>query len=116
MKRFLYLHERFKLVASSRFKPFARFPICVVFPLVQCNVVEMRKRNIMRLTDEMQDEILSITNRVYTLYVQYQDSTPMDEIPRQSTRLKHQHGEELESYKVKLENFYSDTDVKEQTF
>ena len=70
----------------------------------------------MRLTDEMQDEILSITNRVYTLYVQYQDSTPMDEIPRQSTRLKHQHEEELESYKVKLENFYSDTDVKEQTF
>ena len=27
-----------------------------------------------------------------------------------------QHGDELDSYKVKLENFYTDTDVKEQTF
>ena len=70
----------------------------------------------MRLTDEMQNEILCITHRANTLYVKFQGGTPMDDIPRQSARLKHQHGEELECYKIKLENFFSDTDVKEQTF
>ena len=70
----------------------------------------------MRLTDEMKNELLSIALRVHTLYVEFQESVPMDEYPRQAIRLKNQHGDELESYKVKLENFYSDTDVKEQTF
>ena len=70
----------------------------------------------MRLTDEMHKEILSINDRVYTLHVEFKEIYPMDDYRRQSIRLKDQHGDELESYKVKLENFYSDTDVKEQTF
>ena len=76
----------------------------------------MRKRNIMRLTDEMHNEILYITNRTNTLYDKFQGGTSMDDIPRQCTHLKHQHGDELECYKIKLENFFSDTDVKGQTF
>ena len=40
--RFLNLHVRFKLVASSRFEPFARFLVNVVFSLVQCKVVEIK--------------------------------------------------------------------------
>ena len=76
----------------------------------------MRKRNIMRLTDEMHNEILYITNRTNTLYDKFQGSTSMDDIPRQCARLKHQHGDELECYKIKLENIFSDTDVKGQTF
>ena len=75
----------------------------------------------MRLTHEMHREIFLIDQRTRNLMAEFhnmsEDSVTMyNEYLGQATRLKHHHGEELEPYKVKLENFYSDTDVKEQTF
>ena len=75
----------------------------------------------MRLTYEMHCETMSIDQRLRNLMGEFhnmrKDSLIMfNEYFCQATRLKAEHSEELESYKVKLENFYLDTDVKEQTF
>ena len=68
---------------------------------------------IMRLTDEMNWEIQRITFRIDFLTVTFLTDIPRTEISIHVASLKDQHGSELESYKVKLENFYLDTDVKE---
>ena len=100
---------------SSRFKPFPRFSAYVVSSFVECNIEVTQStpehgirdtihwREIMRLTDEMKIEINMMADRV-------------DRLDTLKSRLNFQYGSELESYKVKLENFYSETDLKEQTF
>ena len=68
----------------------------------------------MRLTDEMKNEISLIHRRVIALHEEFLVNAPVDHV--QQSRWNLQHGDDLECYKVKLENFYSETDVKEQTF
>ena len=63
----------------------------------------------------MQDEFRLICHRIGNLFIEFLVNVSADQHPYQRILLKLQYGEELESYKVKLENFYSDTDVKEQT-
>lgn len=70
----------------------------------------------MRLTDQKKIEFSLIIPRVETLNAEFFTNTPLDQHRDQISRLNFQHGDELESYQVKLENFYSETDVKEQTF
>ena len=67
-----------------------------------------------RLTDGMKNEMHTINQRTESLYDQYMDNVLGDQYFYMLYRLNAQHGDELESYKVKLENFYSDTDVKEK--
>ena len=74
------------------------------------------EREIKKLTDEMQNEFNAIAKRVDALCVQYLGNVSTDQFFYMLSRLNSQHGYELETYKVKLENFYSETDVKEQTF
>ena len=69
-----------------------------------------------RLTDGMKNEMHTINQRTESLYDQYMGNVLGDQYFYMLYRLNAQHGDELESYKVKLENFYSETDVKEQTF
>ena len=70
----------------------------------------------LRLTSEMKTEIFTIEHRIVALYEEFFLNAPLDQHLYQSYRLNSQHGDELESYKIKIENFYSETDVKEQTF
>ena len=69
-----------------------------------------------RLTDGMKNEMVIIDHRVDTFYAQLFANVPMDQHSYMLSHLNSQHGDELECYKVRLENFYSETDVKEQTF
>ena len=69
-----------------------------------------------RLTDVMKNEMYTIDQRMIIFHAQFLDNAPADQYFFMMSRLKSQHGEELESDKVRLENFYSETDVKEKTF
>ena len=68
----------------------------------------------MRLTDEMKKEMFTIDNQIETIRDLLWGNARLDRV--QQSRWIFQHGDDLECYKVKLENFYSETDVKEQTF
>ena len=68
----------------------------------------------MRLTDEMKSEMRMIAGRTDFLNDEFLADAPHFTLPIQMASLKEQHGDELESYKVKLENFYVDTDIKEK--
>ena len=67
-----------------------------------------------RLTDEMKNEMITIAHRVDAFNAQFVVNVPTEEC--MLSRLNSMHGYELENHKVRLENFYSETDVKEQTF
>ena len=69
-----------------------------------------------RLSDGMKNEIRTIDHRIIIVHAQFLDNAPVDQSSYMLCRLNSQHGYELETYKVRLENFYSETDVKEQTF
>ena len=70
---------------------------------------------IMRLTDEKKLDFQQIIQRVISLRHEYlSDNIPLREHPIRTALLKFRHGGELESYKIKLENFILDTDVKEK--
>ena len=58
----------------------------------------------------------TIDQRMIIFHAQFLDNAPADQYYYIMSRLNSQHGYELETYKVRLENFYSETDVKEQTF
>ena len=66
-----------------------------------------------RLTDGMKYEIMTIGRRFDTFDAQFCANVPMDQHSYMLSHLNSQHGDELECYKVRLENFYSETDVKE---
>ena len=66
-----------------------------------------------RLTDGMENEMVTIANRVNTFQVQFVLNVPRYQNSYALSRLNSQYGDELETYKVRLENFYSETDVKE---
>ena len=66
-----------------------------------------------RLTDGMKSEMVTFTHRVVTLKAQFVDNVPTDQHSHALSCLNSQHGDELETYKVRLENFYTETDVKE---
>ena len=69
----------------------------------------------MRLTDEMNDECRTIKNRMDELRSKFYIEARFDQhFYNRWDKLKLFHGDELQSYKVKLENFYSDTDAKEK--
>ena len=69
----------------------------------------------MRLTDEMNDECRTIKNRMSELRMKFYREPRFDKnFYNRWDQLRLFHGDELESYKVKLENFYSDTDAKEK--
>ena len=69
----------------------------------------------MRLTDENKLDFQQIKQRIISLRHQYMGyDTPLRELPSRAALLKFRHGGELESYKIKLENFILDTDVKEK--
>ena len=69
----------------------------------------------MRLTDEMNAECNVIKYRLLKLREKFYHDAPFDSnFHKRWNQLKFHHGDELESYKFKLENFYSDTDVKEK--
>ena len=70
----------------------------------------------MRLTDEMKSEVLMISCRVSFLNDKFLADAPHATYSIHLASLKEEHGGELESYKVKLENFYLETDVKEKPF
>ena len=63
----------------------------------------------LKLTDEMHLEVILMQSRIVTIGQEfgYHANKSFNSLP---TTYK----DELESYKVKLENFYSDTDLKEQ--
>ena len=69
-----------------------------------------------RLTDEMKNEIGIIAQRVDPINAQLADDVPTGQHSYMLSHLNSEYGYELEAYKVLLENFYSETDVKEQTF
>ena len=69
-----------------------------------------------RLTDGMIDEMATINHRVNTFQAQFVSNVPLDQDSYALSRLNSQHGDELQTYKIRLENLYSETDVKEQTF
>ena len=73
-----------------------------------------------RLTDGMKNEMYTIDQRIIFLCFQFIGNVPAGtsryQLDNMLSRLNSQHGYEVETYKVKLENFYSETDVKEQTF
>ena len=68
----------------------------------------------LKLTEEMQMELIWIYNRITTLTEEFDN----ERFDYQTSYLRHYNPlrtifkDELESYKVKLENFYSDTDLK----
>ena len=68
----------------------------------------------MRLTDELKSELLMISYRTSFLNDKFLADAPHATYSIHVASLKEQHGGELESYKVKLENFYLETDVKEK--
>ena len=71
------------------------------------------KRKIMRLTREKILEIQQIRERWCSLGREYVgEHIPLREDRIRRELLKLRHGGELESYKIKLENFILDTDVK----
>ena len=70
----------------------------------------------MRLTDEIKNEISLIHRRIITLDEEFFINAQRDQHHDKQSRFNFQHGDDFERYKVKLENFYSETDVKEQTF
>ena len=61
----------------------------------------------LKLTDQMWNEYLTIFHRINSC-----TANDYSELIENYSQL----GDEIESYKVKLENIYSQTDVKEQTF
>ena len=66
-----------------------------------------------RLTNGMVNEMATINHRVVTFLAQFVVNVPTDQHSHALSCLNSQHGDELETYKVRLENFYSETDVKE---
>ena len=66
-----------------------------------------------RLTDGMINEMATIAHRTNTFHAQFLVNVPTDQHSYTWSRLNSQHGDELETYKVRLEDFYSETDVKE---
>ena len=69
----------------------------------------------MRLTDEKKLIFQQIKQRVRSLNSEYfAFDLPVREAPIRKTLLKNRHGDELESYKITLENLILDTDVKEK--
>ena len=66
-----------------------------------------------RLTDGMKNEMFTISHRVDTLHGQYVGNLPRCQNSYALSCLNSQHGYELETCKVRLENLYSETDVKE---
>ena len=75
----------------------------------------------LKLTDEMQLEYRMILNRIGVLSEKY-DHAKFEDYNSYNGRpsmwnlnpLRTTFRDELESYKIKLENFYGDTDLKEQ--
>ena len=72
-----------------------------------------------KLTDEMRMEFQIICMRLAFFHQKYNVGTTYEDSLRfegQRSRIPtfHPDHDELESYKVKLENFYSDTDLKEE--
>ena len=63
----------------------------------------------LKLTDEMHLEVILMQSRIVTIGQKFGYHTNKSFNP-----LPTNYKDELESYKVKLENFYSDTDLKEQ--
>ena len=69
----------------------------------------------MRLTDEKKLDFQQIIQRVVSLNHEYLgNDIPLREHRIREAHLNFRHGGELESYKIKLENFILDTDVKEE--
>ena len=70
----------------------------------------------LKLTEEMHLELMMIHSRMKTLKQEFEPERFDYHISnlRHFNPLRTIFKEELESYKVKLENFYSDTDLKEQ--
>ena len=69
-----------------------------------------------RLTDGMKNEMYTINQKIRNFHAQFIHNARADQYSYMLSRLKSQYVDELETYKVKLENFYSETDVKEKTF
>ena len=72
----------------------------------------------MRLTDDMKLEIRTMAKRLRELHDKSFFSAPLDPriYPSANNQMKQDffRGGEAESFKVKLENFYSETDVKDE--
>ena len=69
----------------------------------------------MRLTDEKKMNFKQIKERFLSHRHEYVgEHIPLREHRTRGELLKFRHGAELESYKIKLENFILDTDVKEK--
>ena len=66
-----------------------------------------------RLTDGMRNEILTIGDRANSFHNEFVLKVPAEQRSFALSCLNSQHGDELETYKVRLENIYSETDVKE---
>ena len=113
---------------SSRLKPFTRFPAYADFSFAEFNIevtpnhttpiIFIWERNeeslFKRLTDGMENEMVIIDERVDNFYTQcFGSNIPLDQYSYTLSCLNSQHGDELETYKVRLENLYSETDVKE---
>ena len=68
----------------------------------------------MRLTDEMNMEHLMIVGRMGELRDKFYGNPRLDgNFYNRWDKLKSLHLDEIVSYKIKLENFYGDTDAKE---
>ena len=68
-----------------------------------------------RLTDDMKKSMVIIAHMVDTFHAQFVVNVPTDQHYYSLSRLNSEHGDELEFHKVRLENFYSETDVKDKT-
>ena len=67
----------------------------------------------LKLSEDQLVELAMIHQRCVFLSDKYEDGNLMKNIQKEG-KIRINHGEELESFKVKLENFYEDTDLKEE--
>ena len=97
------------------------FPAYANFSFVEFNIEvtpnhildNIYLRDMKRLTDGMKNEMVTINHRVNTFNAQFVANVPIEQHSHALSCFNSQHGDELETYKVRLENFYSETDVKE---
>ena len=67
----------------------------------------------LKLSEDQFVELAMIHERCVFLSDKYEDGNLMKNIQKEG-KIRINHGEELESYKIKLENLYEHTDMKEK--
>ena len=116
-----------QLTPTGRFDSFVRFSTHAMPPLANEKKLEVHmvvklfailtylwKRKTMKLTEEKKLEYLLIYNRKQELFEKFHSSPRLETFVFNNrwSKLKSLHGDELESYKVRLESLYCDTDSK----